>query len=141
MGFIAQEMCVKDYGEDLEYWQVNHKINMMNKVKHTKYFRNVKHLNTCYYFANTIVELQIDEIWMEFCCEEKYQSKQEFVETETKKYEFEEETEIVEDFGKVFSKSTLLCFQKTFSKQGKLAEYQRVLWDTFEKPHKSWFAK
>ena len=88
-----------------------------------------------------MVELQIDEIWMEFCCEEKYQSKQEFVETETKKYEFEEETEIVEDFGKVFSKSTLLCFQKTFSKQGKLAEYQRVLWDTFEKPHKSWFAK
>ena len=110
MGFIAQEMCVKDYGEDLEYWQVNHKINMMNKVKNTKYFRNVKHLNTCYFIANTIVELQIDEIWMEFCCEEKYQSKQEFVETETKKYEFEEETEIVEDFGKVLSKSTLLCF-------------------------------
>ena len=48
-----------------------------------------------------MIELQIDEIWMEFCCEEKFTAKQEFVETETKKYEFEEETEIVEDFGKV----------------------------------------
>ena len=38
---------------------------------------------------------------MEFCCEEKFTAKQEFVESETKKYEFEEETEIVEDFGKV----------------------------------------
>ena len=25
--------------------------------------------------------------------------------------------------------------------KGKLAEYQRTLWDTFEKPHKSRFAK
>ena len=40
---------------------------------------------------------------MEFCCEEKFTAKQEFVESETKKYEFEEETEIVEDFGKVSS--------------------------------------
>ena len=48
-----------------------------------------------------LIERQIDEIWMEFCCEEKFTAKQEFVETETKKYEFEEETEIVEDFGKV----------------------------------------
>ena len=47
---------------------------------------------------------QIDEIWMEFCCEEKFTAKQEFVESETKKYEFEEETEIVEDFGKVSQK-------------------------------------
>ena len=86
-----------------------------------------------------MVELQIDEIWMEFCCEEKYQSKQEFVETETKKYEFEEETEIVEDFGKVFKIKSAVFSKK--SEQGKLAEYQRVLWDTFEKPHKSWFAK
>ena len=54
VGFIAQEMCVKDYGEDLEYWQVNHKINMMNKVKNTKYFRNVKHLNTfCQHYCWT----------------------------------------------------------------------------------------
>ena len=89
----------------------------MNKVKHTKYFQNVKHLNTSYYFANTIVELQIDEIWMEFCCEEKYQSKQEFVETETKKYEFEEETEIVEDFGKV-TKINSAVFSKNFFQTG-----------------------
>ena len=45
---------------------------------------------------------------MEFCCEEKFTAKQEFVETETKKYEFEEETEIVEDFGKVSQKSLSL---------------------------------
>ena len=55
-------------------------------------------------------ELQIDEIWMEFCCEEKFTAKQEFVETETKKYEFEEETEIVEDFGKVSrTKNLVFC--------------------------------
>ena len=53
-------------------------------------------------------EHQIDEIWMEFCCEEKFTAKQEFVETETKKYEFEEETEIVEDFGKVPQKNIVL---------------------------------
>ena len=45
---------------------------------------------------------------MEFCCEEKFTAKQEFVETETKKYEFEEETEIVEDFGKVSQQSEVL---------------------------------
>ena len=64
-----------------------------------------------------MVELQIDEIWMEFCCEEKYQSKQEFVETETKKYEFEEETEIVEDFGKV-TKINSAVFSKNFFQTG-----------------------
>ena len=54
--------------------------------------------------------IQIDEIWMEFCCEEKFTAKQEFVETETKKYEFEEETEIVEDFGKVSrTKNLVFC--------------------------------
>ena len=60
-----------------------------------------------------LIERQIDEIWMEFCCEEKFTAKQEFVETETKKYEFEEETEIVEDFGKVnfFSKPLLACYK------------------------------
>ena len=47
---------------------------------------------------------------MEFCCEEKFTAKQEFVETETKKYEFEEETEIVEDFGKVSrTKNLVFC--------------------------------
>ena len=77
---------------------------------------------------------------MEFCCEEKFTAKQEFVESETKKYEFEEETEIVEDFGKVPS---FWHFERFSCPpcQGKLAEYQRILWDTFEKPHKSWFAK
>ena len=60
----------------------------------------------CWY--KHIIELQIDEIWMEFCCEEKVTAKQEFVETETKKYEFEEETEIVEDFGKVSQKNAVL---------------------------------
>jgi hypothetical protein len=38
---------------------------------------------------------------MEFCCEEKFQTKLDFLTSETKKYEFVEEEEIVEDFGQV----------------------------------------
>ena len=69
----------------------------------------------CCSVDKNLIGLQIDEIWMEFCCEEKFTAKQEFVETETKKYEFEEETEIVEDFGKVSQKlnsssPALSCF-------------------------------
>ena len=59
---------------------------------------------------------------MEFCCEEKFTAKQEFVETETKKYEFEEETEIIEDFGKVSQKvqSLVDCHQFLRSLKAKL---------------------
>ena len=69
-----------------------------------------------------MIELQIDEIWMEFCCEEKFTAKQEFVETETKKYEFEEETEIIEAFGKVSQKvqSLVDCHQFLRSLKAKL---------------------
>ena len=67
----------------------------------------------CCSVDKNLIGLQIDEIWMEFCCEEKFTAKQEFVETETRKYEFEEETEIVEDFGKVSQKlnSKLTCIE------------------------------
>ena len=57
---------------------------------------------------------------MEFCCEEKFTAKQEFVETETKKYEFEEETEIVEDFGKVSTTIKLSFLLTAFSQFSKL---------------------
>ena len=83
------EMCVVDYSEDLQYWN-------------------------------------IDEIWLEQCCENKFNTRKDFITDEMKKEKAYEEAgkEVYEDFG-----------------DGKLAKYQRILWDTFEKPHKSALAK
>ena len=38
---------------------------------------------------------------MEFCCEEKLTEKKDFIERETKKYEYVEDEEVIEDFGQV----------------------------------------
>ena len=72
-------MCVKDYSDDMAFW----------KVENVGWSMNL----TCVY--------QIDEIWIEFCCEQKLTEKKEFVDRETRKYEYVEEEEIVEDFGQV----------------------------------------
>ena len=76
---MSQDMCVIDYGEDMAYWKVNHICE-----------------------AKIIFSCQIDEIWMEFCCEEKLTEKKDFIERETKKYEYVEDEEVIEDFGQVF---------------------------------------
>ena len=69
---------------------------------------------------------KIDEIWLEQCCENKFNTKKDFITDEMRKEKAYEEAgkDVYEDFG-----------------DGKLAKYQRVLWDTFEKPHKSALAK
>ena len=84
-----EEMCVVDYSEDLQYWN-------------------------------------IDEIWLEQCCENKFTTRKDFINDEMRKEKAYENAieEVYEDFG-----------------DGKLAKYQRILWDTFEKPHKSALAK
>ena len=58
------------------------------------------------------------------CCENKFNTRKEYIEDEIKKDEAAEELEVEEDFG-----------------TGKFAKYQQILWDTFEKPHKSKVAK
>ena len=74
------EMCVVDYSEDLQYWN-------------------------------------IDEIWLEQCCENKFNTRKDFITDEMKKEKAYEDAgkEVYEDFG-----------------DGKLAKYQRILWDTFK---------
>ena len=86
---VMEEMCVVDYSEDLQYWN-------------------------------------IDEIWLEQCCENKFNTRKDFITDEMRKEKAYEDAckEVFEDFG-----------------DGKLAKYQRILWDTFEKPHKSALAK
>ena len=65
---------------------------------------------------------KIDDIWLEQCYENKFNTRKDYIFDEIRKEKVYEEAcmEIEEDFG-----------------DGKLAKYQRILWDTFEKPQKS----
>ena len=68
----------------------------------------------------------IDAIWLELCCENKFTARKKFIsETIEKEKAYQEACkDEVEDFG-----------------PSKLAVYQQLLWDTFEKPHKSYLAR
>ena len=60
----------------------------------------------------------------ESCCQNKFNTRKEFIEDEMKKEAANIKKEVEEDFG-----------------TGKFAKYQRCLWDLIEKPHTSTAAK
>ena len=66
----------------------------------------------------------IDEVYLESCCQNKYNTRKEHVVDEMKKEANNIKKEVEEDFG-----------------DGKFAKYQKCLWDLIEKPHTSTAAK
>ena len=66
----------------------------------------------------------IDEVYLESCCQNKFNTRKEHVVDEMKKEAANIKKEVEEDFG-----------------TGKFAKYQRCLWDLIEKPHTSTAAK
>eukprot|EP00095_Tigriopus_kingsejongensis_P008004 maker-scaffold269_size230758-snap-gene-1.29 protein:Tk08004 transcript:maker-scaffold269_size230758-snap-gene-1.29-mRNA-1 annotation:"voltage-gated channel " len=66
----------------------------------------------------------IDEVYLETCCQNKYNTRKEYVVDEMKKEAANISKEVEEDFG-----------------DGKFAKYQKCLWDLIEKPHTSTAAK
>jgi potassium voltage-gated channel Shab-related subfamily B protein 1 len=66
----------------------------------------------------------IDEVYMEVCCQNKYNTRKEHLVDEMQKEADSIKKEIDEDFG-----------------DGKFAKYQKCLWDLIEKPHTSTPAK
>ena len=66
----------------------------------------------------------IDEVYMESCCQNKFNTRKEHIEEEMKKEAQNVKKEVEEDFG-----------------DGKFATYQKCLWDLIEKPHTSTAAK
>lgn len=75
-------------------------------------------------FADDLEYWKIDEIYLESCCQNKFNTRKEHVEEEMKKEAMNVKKEVEEDFG-----------------TGKFAKYQRCLWDLIEKPHTSTAAK
>ena len=75
-------------------------------------------------FSDDLEYWKIEEIYLESCCQNKFNTRKEFVEDEMKKEAANIKKEVEEDFG-----------------PGKFAKYQRCLWDLIEKPHTSTAAK
>lgn len=75
-------------------------------------------------FSDDLEYWKIDEIYLESCCQNKFNTRKEHVEEEMKKEALNIKKEVEEDFG-----------------TGKFAKYQRCLWDLIEKPHTSTAAK
>jgi hypothetical protein len=75
-------------------------------------------------FSDDLEYWKIDEIYLESCCQNKFNTRKEHVEEEMKKEAMNVKKEVEEDFG-----------------TGKFAKYQRCLWDLIEKPHTSTAAK
>ncbi len=66
----------------------------------------------------------IDEVYLESCCQNKFNTRKEHVVDEMKKEASNIKKEVEEDFG-----------------DGRFAKYQKCLWDLIEKPHTSTAAK
>lgn len=66
----------------------------------------------------------IDEVYLETCCQNKFNTRKEHIVDEMKKEAANISKEVEEDFG-----------------DGKFAKYQKCLWDLIEKPHTSTAAK
>ena len=64
------------------------------------------------------------QVYLESCCQNKFNTRKEHVEEEMKKEAANIKKEVEEDFG-----------------TGKFAKYQKCLWDLIEKPHTSTAAK
>ena len=75
-------------------------------------------------FSDDLEYWKIEEIYLESCCQNKFNTRKEFIEDEMKKEAANIKKEVEEDFG-----------------TGKFAKYQRCLWDLIEKPHTSTAAK
>ena len=75
-------------------------------------------------FADDLDYWKIDEVYLESCCQNKFNTRKEHVEEEMKKEAANIKKEVEEDFG-----------------TGKFAKYQKCLWDIIEKPHTSTAAK
>merc|ERR1719510_2042481 len=75
-------------------------------------------------FADDLEYWKIDEIYLESCCQNKFNTRKEHVVDEMKKEAANIKKEVEEDFG-----------------PGKFAKYQKCLWDLIEKPHTSTAAK
>ncbi len=75
-------------------------------------------------FSDDLEYWKIDEIYLESCCQNKFNTRKEHIEEEMKKEAANVKKEVEEDFG-----------------DGKFAKYQKCLWDLIEKPHTSTAAK
>ena len=75
-------------------------------------------------FSDDLEYWMIDEVFLESCCQNKYNTRKEHVIEEMKKEANNIKKEVEEDFG-----------------DGKFVKYQRCLWDLIEKPHTSFAAK
>ena len=75
-------------------------------------------------FSDDLDYWGIDEVYLESCCQNKFNTRKEHVEEEMKKEANNVKKEEEEDFG-----------------DGKFAKYQKCLWDLIEKPHTSTAAK
>lgn len=75
-------------------------------------------------FSDDLEYWKIDEVYLESCCQNKFNTRKEHVEEEMKKEAANIKKEVEEDFG-----------------TGKFAKYQKCLWDLIEKPHTSTAAK
>ena len=75
-------------------------------------------------FSDDLEYWMIDEVFLESCCQNKYNTRKEHVVEEMKKEANNIKKEVEENFG-----------------DGKFVKYQRCLWDLIEKPHTSFAAK
>jgi len=75
-------------------------------------------------FSDDLEFWMIDEVFLESCCQNKYNTRKEHVVEEMKKEANNIKKEVEENFG-----------------DGKFVKYQRCLWDLIEKPHTSFAAK
>ena len=75
-------------------------------------------------FSDDLDYWGIDEVYLESCCQNKFNTRKEHIEEEMKKDANNVKKEVEEDFG-----------------DGNFAKYQRCLWDLIEKPHTSTAAK
>ena len=75
-------------------------------------------------FSDDLEFWMIDEVYLESCCQNKYNTRKEHVIEEMKKEANNIRKEVEEDFG-----------------TGKFVKYQICLWDLIEKPHTSMAAK
>jgi potassium voltage-gated channel Shab-related subfamily B member 1 len=75
-------------------------------------------------FSDDLEYWMIDEVFLESCCQNKYNTRKEHVIEEMKKEANNIKKEVEEDFG-----------------DGKFVKYQKCLWDLIEKPHTSFAAK
>lgn len=75
-------------------------------------------------FSEDLDYWKIEEVYLESCCQNKFNTRKEHVVDEMKKEAANIKKEVEEDFG-----------------TGKFAKYQRCLWDLIEKPHTSTAAK